>query len=239
MWSASSITPSTCSGKVPTEQLERRLGLNFSRPALLRQALSHRSSGRDNYERLEFLGDALVGLFAAELLYERLPQASESDLTRVRAAWVQEAGLARIARDLNLGEYLILGDSERKSGGWRRDSILADALEALVGAIFLDAGFDRAREVVRSWLIPQVESMPSLDDYKDAKTRLQEWLQARRLPLPRYELLDTQGADHQRTFTVGVHIAAVDRHTRGTGSSRRAAEQMAAQLMLESLESRT
>jgi ribonuclease-3 len=228
-----------CSVKVSIPDLQRRLGLQFAQPQLLRQALSHRSSGRDNYERLEFLGDALVGLFAAELLYERLPQASESDLTRVRSAWVQESGLAEIARELKLGDCLILGESERKSGGWRRDSILADALEAIVGAIYLDGGYAVARDVVRRWLIPRVESMPSLDDYKDAKTRLQEWLQARRLPLPTYELLETQGADHQRVFTVGLYIAAVERNARGTGSSRRSAEQMAALHMLELLELRT
>jgi ribonuclease-3 len=239
MWSVSSITQLICSVKVSIDQAARRLGLKFERPELLRQALSHRSSGRDNYERLEFLGDALIGLFAAELLFERLPHASESDLTRVRAAWVQESGLAQIARELNLGDFLILGESERKSGGWRRESILADALEALVGAIFLDAGYARAREVVRAWLLPRVEAMPSLDDYKDAKTRLQEWLQGRRLPLPSYELLETQGADHQRVFTVGLYIAAVDKHARGTGSSRRSAEQMAALQMLELLELRT
>lgn len=218
-------------------EIERTLGHVFDRPDLLRQALSHRSSGRHNYERLEFLGDALVGVCVAELLYERLPQADESDLTRVRAAWVQESALAEIARELRLGEHLILGDSERKSGGWRRDSILADALEAVVGAVYLDAGFGAARQLVRRWMEPRIASMPALDHYKDAKTRLQEWLQARRAPLPQYELLEATGADHQRVFTVGVRIQGVDTQACGSGSSRRAAEQQAAQRMLELVES--
>jgi ribonuclease-3 len=199
----------------------------FRDPALRELALRHRSTGARNNERLEFLGDALVGLFAAELLYARFPHADEGDLTRWRARMVNEGALAQIARELDLGDQLHLGPGELKTGGFRRDSILADAFEALVGACYLDGGFDACRQAVRALFEPRVDEAVQAQD-KDPKTQLQELLQGRGLPLPVYALTGTSGADHAKSFDVTCAVGAYDLHCTGRGSSRRAAEQAAA-----------
>ena len=203
----------------------------FRDPTLRELALRHRSTGARNNERLEFLGDALVGLFAAELLYARFPHADEGDLTRWRARMVNEGALAQIARELDLGDQLHLGPGELKTGGFRRDSILADAFEALVGACYLDGGFDACREAVRAIFEPRVDEAVQAQD-KDPKTKLQELLQGRGLPLPVYALTGSSGADHAKLFDVTCAIGAYDLHCTGRGSSRRAAEQAAAMAAL-------
>ena len=211
-------------------------GHRFGDPALLRRALTHRSAGAEHNERLEFLGDALVGHIVAEALYARWPRADEGTLTRARAALVRESSLAQIARTLDLGSHLILGPGEMKTGGHRRDSILSDALEALVAAIHLDAGFETCRAVVLPWFAPGIEALPAPAKLgKDPKTRLQEWLQARQHGLPTYSLLEESGGDHERSFLVACQLQTPPLRTQGQGSSRRAAEQQAAQAALEAL----
>jgi ribonuclease-3 len=211
----------------------RILGHAFADTPLLEQALTHRSAGPSNNERLEYLGDALLNLFVAELVYERLPRADEGEMTRLRAALVNGASLAGVAREQALGDLLHLGQGELKSGGFRRDSILADALEALVAAIYLDAGWEACRATVRRLFGPRVEA--GVPTPKDAKTRLQEWLQGRNLPLPAYDLVGTSGEEHARQFDVLCRVAEPTVATEGRGSSRRAAEQMAAEAALSRL----
>ena len=212
-------------------------GHRFADPALLVQALTHRSAGSPHNERLEFLGDALVGQFVAEALYTRWPKADEGALTRARAELVRESALATIARTLRLGEALVLGPGEMKTGGHRRDSILADAVEALVAAIYLDAGFDTCRRVVLPWFEPLMAALPAPNKVgKDAKTRLQEWLQGRGKPLPQYAVLEEGGEDHARVFLASCTLADPALVTEGSGSSRRAAEQQAAEAALDSIE---
>lgn len=209
------------------------LGHVFGSPALLAQALRHRSAGAPHNERLEFLGDALVNLFIAEALYARWPTADEGALTRARAELVRESSLASIARTLELGARLTLGPGELKSGGHRRDSILADTVEAIVAAIYLDAGFDACREAVLAWFELPMEALPAPGKVaKDAKTRLQEWLQARQRPLPIYELLAEEGEEHARLFRVSCSLAQPALVAEGEGTSRRAAEQVAAEAAL-------
>ena len=215
----------------------RIAGHVFRDPALLAQALTHRSAGAPHNERLEFLGDALVGLLVAEALYLRWPKADEGAMTRARAELVRESSLARIARDLELGARITLGPGEMKTGGHRRDSILSDALEALVGAIYLDLGFEACRDVVMPWFAPHVEALPVGGIGKDPKTRLQEWLQARQRPLPAYDLISEGGEEHARVFHVRCVLAEPPLETRGSGGSRRAAEQEAATAALAQLES--
>ncbi len=208
------------------------LGHAFRRPELLEQALTHRSAGRRNNERLEFLGDGLVNLLVAELLYEQHRHASEGELTRMRAALVNGATLADVARSEELGERLHLGPGELKSGGFRRDSILADAFEALLAAIYLDAGWDACREIVRRLFAERVlDVAPDLS--KDSKTSLQELLQGRGLPLPTYTLLGTSGEEHAKNFEIECAIEVINVHVTGNGGSRRAAEQAAAGSALE------
>ena len=210
-----------------------RIGHPFVRPELLAQALTHRSAGAPHNERLEFLGDALVNLFAAEALYARRPRADEGALTRARAELVRESALAPIGRALELGERLTLGPGEMKSGGHRRDSILADAVEAVVAAIYLDAGFEACRAVVLPWFTTAMDALPPPHKVgKDAKTRLQEWLQGRQKPLPVYELIAESGEDHAKTFRVSCTLAAPALVTEGEGNSRRGAEQAAAEAAL-------
>ncbi|MGQ4583200.1 ribonuclease III [Lysobacter sp. F60174L2] len=210
-----------------------RIGHPFVRPELLAQALTHRSAGAPHNERLEFLGDALVNLFAAEALYARWPRADEGALTRARAELVRESALAPIGRALELGERLTLGPGEMKSGGHRRDSILADAVEAVVAAIYLDAGFEACRAVVLPWFTTAMDALPPPHKVgKDAKTRLQEWLQGRQKPLPVYELIAESGEDHAKTFRVSCTLAAPALVTEGEGNSRRGAEQAAAEAAL-------
>ena len=208
----------------------------FQRQELLTQALTHRSAGAPHNERLEFLGDALVNLIVAEALYQYWPHADEGALTRARAELVRESGLAPIARQLELGSKLILGPGEMKSGGHRRDSILADALEALVAAIYVDADFETCRSVVLPWFQPAMEALPPPHKVgKDAKTRLQEWLQGKQKPLPIYALLAESGDDHAKTFLVTCTLQQPPLVSEGQGSSRRAAEQAAAEAALQNL----
>jgi len=214
-----------------------RISHPFVRPELLAQALTHRSAGAPHNERLEFLGDALVNLFVAEALYARWPRADEGALTRARAELVRESALAPIARQLDLGALLTLGPGEMKSGGHRRDSILADALEAVVAAVYLDAGFEAGRTVVMPWFEAAMDALPPPHKVgKDAKTRLQEWLQGRQKPLPVYQLVAESGEDHAKTFRVSCTLVQPALVTEGEGGSRRGAEQAAAEAALSALE---
>ena len=217
--------------------MEKALGHRFRRPELLEQALRHRSAGTPHNERLEFLGDALVNLFMAEALYTQWPKVDEGALTRARAELVRESSLARIARDLDLGARLTLGPGEMKSGGHRRDSILADAVEALVAAVYLDSDFETCRTAVLPWFEKAMAALPPPNKVgKDAKTRLQEWLQGRQKPLPVYTLISEEGEEHARTFRVSCTLAQPEIVTEGEGSSRRAAEQVAAEAALARIE---
>lgn len=214
-----------------------RIGHAFRDPELLQRALTHRSAGSRNNERLEFLGDALVNLVVAEALFQRWPRADEGELTRARAALVREASLANLARQLELGDRLELGPGELKSGGFRRDSILADAFEAIVAAIYLDAGFEACRDRVLSWFETLLHELPRGGPQKDAKTRLQEWLQARQLPLPEYRLVASRGEDHDKVFEIECVLGQPPLQQTAEGGSRRQAEQAAALLILQQLES--
>jgi ribonuclease-3 len=211
-------------------------GHAFADRSLLQQALTHRSAGPRHNERLEFLGDALVNLFVADALYECWPRADEGVLTRARAELVRESALAGLARNLQLGDRLLLGPGELKSGGHRRDSILADTLEALVAAIYLDAGYVACRDAVLPWFQSGIDALPSGKVGKDAKTRVQEWLQARQLFLPEYELIETMGEEHERSFRIRASTRDPLLQGEGVGSSRRAAEQQAAEALLGQLE---
>ncbi|QDW67437.1 ribonuclease III [Luteimonas granuli] len=219
-----------------TDAGARIAGHLFRDPALLAQALTHRSAGAPHNERLEFLGDALVGLIVAEALYLRWPKADEGAMTRARAELVRESSLARIARSLELGARITLGPGEMKSGGHRRDSILSDALEAVIGAIYLDAGFEACRAAALPLFETAIAALPAGGFGKDPKTRLQEWLQARQRPLPGYELLSESGEEHARTFHVRCLLSEPALEAEGSGSSRRAAEQEAAAAVLLKLE---
>lgn len=203
----------------------------------LEQALTHRSaSGRHN-ERLEFLGDAVLGLVIADALFQSLPEAPEGDLTRLRAALVNRGSLAELARAAGMEGALNLGQGERKSGGQRRESILADALEALIGASYQVAGFDAARDFVLQLYAERLAALPSAESLKDPKTRLQEFLQGRGRELPAYRVLEVSGPDHQREFAVEVWLPSESWGQRGTGPSRRVAEQAAAEAALNRLQS--
>ena len=213
-------------------RLQRRLAYEFRDPALLTQALTHRSASSVNNERLEFLGDALVNFVIADALYRARRDAEEGALSRLRASLVREQTLAQLARELEFGDVLILGESENKSGGHRRESILADAIEAVLGAIYLDGGFDAACTVCETVFAPLLANLPDADSLKDAKTRLQEWLQARARPLPRYEVIDESGPPHRRQFHVRACLQDAELSAEARGSNRRAAEQDAAQALL-------
>ncbi|MGP9823245.1 ribonuclease III [Ectopseudomonas khazarica] len=216
-------------------RLERKLGYSFKDQDLMILALTHRSFAGRNNERLEFLGDAILNFVAGEALFARFPQAREGQLSRLRARLVKGETLAVLARGFELGEYLRLGSGELKSGGFRRESILADALEALIGAIYLDAGMDAARERVLDWLTGELDGLTLVDTNKDPKTRLQEFLQSRACELPRYEVVDIQGEPHCRTFMVECQVALLNEKTLGQGGSRRIAEQVAAAAALIAL----
>jgi len=211
-------------------------GYRFNDPGLLTQALTHRSAGAPHNERLEFLGDSIVNLLVAELLFLRWPKADEGALTRARAELVREAALAVIAKEHALGARLIMGPGEMKSGGHRRDSILADALEAVVAAIYMDCGFDACRSAILPWFESALAALPVGKPGKDPKTRLQEWLQGRQRALPLYELVLESGDDHAKLFRVGCSIAEPPLNAEGEGTSRRNAEQAAAAALLEQLE---
>jgi ribonuclease-3 len=219
-----------------TIQRGDRIGHVFADPELLKQALTHRSAGAPHNERLEFLGDGIVNLLIAEALYLRWPKADEGALTRARAELVREASLAVIGRELQLGERLTLGPGEMKSGGHRRDSILADAVEAVVAAIYLDVGFEACRSAVLPWFEAALAALPVGKAEKDAKTRLQEWLQARQRPLPTYELISETGDDHAKQFRVACTLGDPPLRAEGEGSSRRLAEQQAAAALISQLD---
>lgn len=216
--------------------LERLLGLSFTDPTLLQEALTHKSAGTPNYERLEFLGDAVLELVVTEQIYQLHPTLDEGAMTRMRVALVRRESLAEVAKRLQLGRYLQFGQGERKSGGMHRASILADSFEALVGAVYLDGGFEVAREVIKAQFDWDKLQTISADGLKDSKTRLQEWLQAKNLPLPDYGVVKTEGREHDRVFTVRLTASALKEAIEASASSIKWAEQAAAALALEQLE---
>ena len=219
------------------ERLEAALGHVFGRQDLLRQALTHRSYGVPNNERLEFLGDSVLNCVVAAALHDRFPALREGELSRMRASLVRQETLAAIAQRLSLGGFLRLGEGELKSGGTQRPSILADAVEALIGAIYLDAGFDSARAVVESLCEPAMAGIDPAAPGKDPKTALQEILQGRHLPLPRYALLATRGEAHAQEFEIECLVPELGIRSTGVGGSRRIAEQQAAQRAIAEIKS--
>ncbi len=219
-----------------TRRLEQTIGHAFKDSSLLQTALTHRSHSSPHNERLEYLGDAALNAVIARLLFDRFPEVPEGDLSRLRANLVRQDTLHQLANLLELGRCLRLGEGELKSGGATRPSILADALEALLGAIWLDAGFDAVGNVIAQLYAPLLQAINPAKPIKDAKTRLQELLQGRRLPLPKYALTATEGEAHAQKFRIACVIDALDIRTEGQGGSRRAAEQMAAERALERLQ---
>jgi len=217
------------------DQLQRRIGYRFNSPERLLLALTHRSHGNRNNERLEFLGDSIVNMVIAEYLYRNFEKAREGQLSRLRARMVKGTTLAEIGREFELGRYLRLGSGELKSGGYRRDSILADAVESIIGAIYLDSDFYTCREQVLRWFEERLKKLDLQDTQKDPKTRLQEYLQSRQFPLPRYDVVSVEGEAHKQTFHVACALPSLGRRTTGTGSSRRLAEQQAARNALREL----
>jgi ribonuclease III len=214
------------------EILRKKLGLDFSDPKLFVTALTHRSAGSNNNERLEFLGDAILGFVVAQRLYDMFPDAAEGTLSRLRASLVNESSLADAARQHNLGDYLVMGSGELKSGGFRRDSILSDAVEAIMGALFKDQGIVACQEWI-GWLFAEKFQALSLDKWqKDPKTQLQEIMQSKRMDLPEYTLVDMDGLPHEQIFTVKCTVPLIAESCIGVGVSRKKAEQCAAELML-------
>ena len=221
--------------RVPLEKLCRLIEYQFKDTALLELALTHRSVSNKNNERLEFLGDAVLGAVIAELLFHRFPKASEGELTRLRASLVKGETLAEIGLELSLGDHLRLGSGELKSGGFRRASILACGVEAIIGAVSLDGGFPDARDLIKRLFKSRLENASPNVNLKDPKTRLQEYLQGRKLSLPVYELLRVEGESHEQTFYVECQVDGLKKAVPGCGSSRRKAEQAAAKLAFETL----
>jgi ribonuclease-3 len=217
----------------PLDGLVRSIDYEFQQPELLEAAVTHRSAGSRNNERLEFLGDAALGFVVAEWLFEKFPDASEGQLSRLRASLVKRETLAEVARELDIGDYLRLGSGELKSGGFRRDSILADALEAILGAILLDRGYAACHACIHQLFADKVDGLSSGDELKDPKTLLQELLQSRRLGLPVYEIISVSGKAHQQHFVVECRIADLQLSVKGEGGNRRGAEQAAARHALD------
>lgn len=217
-------------------RLSQRLGYQFSNVELLQQALTHRSAAKQHNERLEFLGDAVLGMVVAQALFKRFPTVPEGKLTRMRSTLVKGDTLAELGREADVGELLKLGPGELKSGGHRRSSIIADAMEAILGAIYLEAGLDTTAEVILRLWQSRIDKLDPNEHPKDAKTRLQEFLQSRKLPLPVYEVVDISGKDHDQTFVVHCQIESLGKPMTGTGTSRRKAEQQAARNALEKLD---
>ncbi|MBN6066545.1 ribonuclease III [Aggregatibacter actinomycetemcomitans] len=217
------------------ERLQRQINYGFQNIGLLKQALTHRSAGHQHNERLEFLGDAILNLTIGEALFHQFPKCNEGELSRMRATLVREPTLALLARDFKLGDYILLGQGELKSGGFRRESILADCVEAIIGAISLDSNLTNATQIVRQWYQNLLKEIKPGDNQKDAKTRLQEYLQGNRLPLPTYNIVNIQGEAHNQLFIVECSIQNNDRTFIGKGSSRRKAEQAAAEQILQEL----
>ena len=219
----------------PLLKLSQRLGYVFRDEALVTLALTHRSKGGTNNERLEFLGDSILNFIIGEDLFRRFGQAKEGKLSRLRARMVKGQTLAVIAREFGLGDFLLLGSGELKSGGFQRDSILADTVEALIGAMYLDAGMDVVRERVLSWYASRLDALTLEDPIKDPKTRLQEYQQANKSSLPKYQVLHVEGPTNEQIFTVECRIPEQDDAIVARGHSRRAAEQSAASQMLTRL----
>ena len=210
------------------EQLEKRLNYSFSDKKLLELALTHRSADGANNERLEYLGDAILGFIVADVLFIELTDVAEGVLTRKRASLVKKESLAGLARQLHLGDFIKLGAGERKSGGWRRDSILSNTLEALIGAIYLDGGIENCRSFVTAIYAELLASPDLRESTKDSKTELQEYLQARKLPLPQYRVVAEEGQAHKRIFTVECRVEPLEKPVIANGKSKRIAEQLAA-----------
>ncbi|BDP36185.1 TPA: ribonuclease III [Vibrio parahaemolyticus] len=219
----------------PIDKLERKLGYQFKDAGLINLALTHRSANSKHNERLEFLGDSILSFVIADDLYHRFPKVNEGDMSRMRATLVRGHTLAELGREFDLGDYLKLGPGELKSGGFRRDSILADAVEAIIGAIYLDSDIEKVRSIVLSWYNSRLEAIKPGVSQKDPKTRLQEFLQGRRKPLPAYTVTNIKGEAHNQEFTVECEVAGVDKPVIGKGTSRRKAEQAAAETALEQL----
>ncbi|MBL1376887.1 ribonuclease III [Zobellella sp. CGMCC 1.18722] len=215
--------------------LQKKLGHSFNDETLLVRALTHRSAGSRHNERLEFLGDSILSMVVADALFHRFPKVNEGDMSRMRATLVREKTLAELAREFELGEYLILGPGELKSGGYRRESILADAVEALIGAVYLDTDIERVRELLLSWYDERLNDIQPGVEQKDPKTRLQELLQAKRKPLPTYTVVDVIGEAHNQKFTVHCLVDGLPDPVIGIGTSRRKAEQSAAEHALDTL----
>ncbi|WP_047516821.1 ribonuclease III [Methylophilus sp. Q8] len=217
--------------------LQTRISYSFTQPALLQQALTHRSFSATNNERLEFLGDSVLNFIIAHQLFNLFPNLPEGDLSRLRAKLVREASLAEIAADLHLGDALKLGEGELKSAGWRRPSILADALEAIVGAVYLDGGFEAAQQVVALLYRDKLQTIDPKAIDKDAKSQLQEYLQSKKMDLPEYQVVSIEGEAHAQSFTVQCFIKKLKLTTTGVGTSRRVAEQQAAKLAMDEIQS--
>ncbi|MBA3660446.1 MAG: ribonuclease III [Gammaproteobacteria bacterium] len=215
-----------------SDALLKKLQYTFRNPELFRMALTHRSRGADNNERLEFLGDGMVNFVIAEVLFHQFPQASEGELSRWRASLVNRDTLALLAKQFDVGDYLFLGPGELRSGGNERGSILSCAMEALIGAIYLDGGFEITREKIMTWYDPLIQSLSSAASHKDPKTVLQEHLQGKRLPLPIYTIEELEGEAHQQVFIVSCQVEGIFEKTFGKGTSRRRGEQEAALAML-------
>ncbi|TQV64664.1 MAG: ribonuclease III [Halothiobacillaceae bacterium] len=220
----------------PLNRLATRLEHSFKDPVHLELAVRHRSAGGKHNERMEFLGDGLLNFVIADELYKRRPRAPEGELSRYRASLVREDTLAELASELQLGDYLVLGSGELKSGGYRRGSTLADALEAVIGAVYLDSGFEPARDLILRLYHDRLEHLPAEAGQKDPKTRLQEWMQARQRDLPDYQVTETFGQAHAQTFVVECRVEGLPEPTQGRGTSRRRAEQAAAEAALEQLQ---
>lgn len=217
------------------ERLQRKLGYQFRQLDYLRQALTHRSAGAKNNERLEFVGDSILNFAIGKVLYEKFPKANEGELSRMRASLVREQTLAEVARRLVLGDHLRLGAGELKSGGFRRESILSDCVEAIIAAIYLDSDFNTALESIYRWYQDLLDTMQPGEAQKDPKTRLQEYLQGKKLKLPEYQVVDIKGEAHNQTFTVSCKVEKLAETVIGTGTSRRKAEQNAAEQVLQKL----
>ena len=218
------------------EELASKLGLTFQNPELFRLALTHRSVGASNNERLEFLGDSILGFVIAHALYQRFPEASEGVLSRLRASLVNQDALANMARKYQIGDYLILGSGELKSGGFRRNSILSDTVEAIIGALFKDQGILVCEQWLLTIFTPELENIDTKTEQKDPKTRLQELMQAKKISLPVYELLNMSGLAHAQRFKINCHTMLSNQECIGEGSSRKKAEQASAEKMLLLLE---
>ena len=213
--------------------LSKRIGYKFNDPLLLLQSLTHRSAKGVHNERLEFLGDSILGFVIAEALYQKFPDNDEGDLTRMRSSLVKGVTLAELGRHFKLGEHLILGAGELKSGGHKRDSILEDAIEAVIGAVYLDSDQARCKELILHWFEERLNKIKPGNEQKDPKTRLQEFLQGRKIPLPEYEVIEITGQSHNQQFTVRCTTSVIDNTVIAKGTSRRKAEQSAAQQVLD------